>query len=155
MTEAATLIGILDKCLAVIGLIRDGKVRRDEKIDAGLHALHTALCETKAYVTRLNDGDKRDRQHEHKIANLWHYASVPLRHVDPGLADRCFIKGSYWLEPDVWTEAQVQANRIALNQVHKSIRELLLRYQGGTQSHIFDEPVPRSGGGWVSLGRGG
>ena len=94
MTEAAALLGIFDKCLGVIGLIRDGKVKRDEKIDAALHALHTALCETKAYVARLNDGDKPDRQHEYKIAHLWHDASVPLRHVDPDLAHRCFIKGS-------------------------------------------------------------
>ena len=127
MVDIAVLLTIFDKFLGIIGLIRGGKVKRDEKINAALHALNTALCETKDYVARLNEGEPSDRRHEHKLARLWHDASVPIRHIDPDLAARCFLKGSYWMEPDAWTHARVEESRIALDEVHASVRELLLR----------------------------
>ena len=125
MTEAAIVLAIFDKCFALLGLVRDGKLKREKQIDDALHALFKALCETKAYVSGLNSGEKRDRRREGDIAYLWHEASVPLRHVAPELAHRCFIKGSFWHEPESWTAAQLHESRIALDQVCESTRELL------------------------------
>ena len=51
--------------------------------------------------------------------------SVPIRHIDPDLAHRCFLKGSYWHEPASWSEAQVEESRIALDQVMESTKKLL------------------------------
>jgi hypothetical protein len=118
---------VFDRVLGVIGLIREGKKRRDERIDQGLYALYAALNETKAYVERLHSGKRRNRKTEWAIARLWHDASVPLRHVEPELADRCFIKGSYWMEPETWTEMKIVEKQIKLDQVMESTRKLLLR----------------------------
>lgn len=126
MIEASIVMIILDKFLNVLGLIRDGKVKKDAQIDKALLALYAALSETKAYVACLEEGKPHDRQHEHKLAKMWHEASVPLRHIDPDLAERCFIKGSYWMERKSWTEARIKENRIALDQVFESTRDLLL-----------------------------
>lgn len=126
MVEATVVFTIFDKALNVLGLIREGKVKRDEHIDSSLHALYTALAETKIYVVSLNGGARQNRNKEHKLARLWHEASVPLRHIDPELARICFLKGSYWLEPEAWTEARVQENQIALDNVFSKTRELLV-----------------------------
>lgn len=126
MPDAVGILTIFDKVLNVIGLIREGKIKRDEKIDNSLHALYAALSETKTYVISLNKGNKKNRDKEHNLARLWHYASVPLRQIDRELADICFLKGSYWLEPEAWTEAMVQENQIALDNVFNKTRELLV-----------------------------
>ena len=127
MVEVSIALMIFDRCLNVIGLIRDGKVKKNTQIDKALLALYAALSETKAYVAYIAEGKPYDRQREHKLAKLWHEATVPLRHIDKDLANRCFLKGSYWMEPDSWTEAGIEENRIALDQVFESTRDLLLR----------------------------
>ena len=126
MPEVSTILTMFDKFLNVIGLIREGKIQRDNKIDSALHALYTALAETKAYVVLLKNGANRNRNKEHNLAKLWHEASVPLRHIDPELARICFLKGSYWLEPEAWTEAMIQENQIALDHVFDRTKELLI-----------------------------
>lgn len=126
MVEPTVILTIFDKVLNVLGLIRDGRVQRDEKIDGSLHALYAALAETKAYVVSLNSGEPKNREKEHKLARLWHDASVPLRHIDQELAKICFLKGSYWLEPEAWTEAKIQKNQMALDNVFAKTKELLV-----------------------------
>jgi len=124
--EPVSLLTIFDKTLKVVGLVRDGNRRRDEKTDQALFALYTALSETRAYVHDLNQGKRRNRQRELKLADLWHKASIPIRYIDRDLARRCFYKGSYWLEPSTWTEAKVRRSGIALDTVHDKVKGVLL-----------------------------
>jgi len=126
MPTEQVAFAVFDRVLTALGLIREGKKRRTDRTDQALYALYTALNETKAYVERLESGKRRNRKTEWAIAKLWHDASVPLRDVDPDLADRCFIKGSYWMEPDTWTDVRIKRKRIKLDQVLKSTRKLLL-----------------------------
>jgi hypothetical protein len=100
--EPTTAFTLFDKALSVLGLIRDKKKQRDEKNDQALAALYAALTETKQYILDLDEGKHRDRNREFAIARLWHMASVPLRAIDTELAERCFLKGGYWMEPDIW-----------------------------------------------------
>jgi hypothetical protein len=93
--EPTTAFTLFDKTLAVLGLLREKKKRRDEKTDQALTALYAALAETKQYVSDLDEGKTRDRDREFAIARLWHTASVPLRAIDTELAERCFLKGGY------------------------------------------------------------
>lgn len=124
--ELTTAIAIFDRLLAAVGLLRASERERDEKTAQALYALYTALNETKAYISYLESGKRRNRKREFAIARLWHDASVPLRRVDRDLAERCFSKGSYWLEPDTWSELMINRKRIGLNQVMKSTRDLLM-----------------------------
>ena len=96
--ELATAIAIFDRLLAAIGLLRARQKGKSERTDQALYALYTALNETKAYMSYLESGKKRNGKREFAMARLWHDASVPLPTVDRDLARRCFIKGSYWLE---------------------------------------------------------
>lgn len=126
MVEPTLLITVFDKILNVLGLIRGDRVERDEYVDSSLYALYAALAETKAYVVSLGKGEPHDQTKEIELAQLWHNASVPLRRIDPELARICFLKGGYWLEPEVWTEAMVHENQIALDDVFSKTRDLLI-----------------------------
>lgn len=127
MIEQGILIKMFDSTMSAMGLIRAGKKQRDEKLDQALFALYTALVETKAYVSELNNGKRRNKKKEWALARLWHDASVPIRYIDKDLANRCFIKGGYWTEPELWTEAKIKKNGIALDRVFEETRKLLLR----------------------------
>ncbi len=126
--EIITAVTLFDRLLAAIGLIKEKQKARTIRTDVGLYALYAALNETKAYISSLNLGKERDRDREFSIAKLWQDASVPLRKVDPELAKRCFDKGSYWWEPEAWSELMIHQKKIGLNQVINSTRELLMKY---------------------------
>jgi len=127
MPELITIAALFDKSLAVFNLVREGKKQKNEKMDHALFALYTALNETKSYVEKLASGKRRNRKSEFALAKLWHDASIPLRYIDLELAERCFIKGSYWLEPEVWSENRIRDNKIDIENMIKSIKELLLK----------------------------
>ena len=124
--ELITALTIFDRVLAATGLLRAKQKEKGERTDQALYALYAALNETQAYVSHLESGKRRNRKREFAIARLWHAASIPLRTVDRDLAERCFLKGSYWLEPDTWSELIINKKRIGLNQVMNSTRNLLM-----------------------------
>ena len=127
MIESAIAFTLFDKVLAGIGLLREGTKRRTEKTDQALFALYAALAESRAYITDRANGKRRDRKQEFSIAKLWHAASVPLREIDAEFAERCFIKGGYWMEPDTWDKKQIQEKGIAIESVFEETRKLLVR----------------------------
>jgi len=127
MIEPAVAFTLFDKVLNGIGLIREGKKRRTEQVNNALLALYAALSETKPYVADRENGKIRNRKRELEIARLWHSASIPLRSIDKEFADRCFLKGSYWLEPDTWDKKKIEEKGIAIDAVFNEIRQLLIR----------------------------
>jgi hypothetical protein len=102
INEATVALSIFDKILSVLGLIRDGKKKRSDKIDAALLALYAALWETRGYLRDRQSGKQRNRDREYNIARLWQTASVPLRSIDKEFASRCLTKASFWMEPEIW-----------------------------------------------------
>jgi len=126
MPEVIALAQLFDKSLKVLGLVRQGKKERNDKIDRALFALYTALNETMAYLDDLKSGKRSSRSRERKLAHLWHDASVPVRHIDRDLAQRCFLKGSLWLEPETWSKDRVRQNQITINNILDAVRELLI-----------------------------
>lgn len=127
MIESAVAFTLFDKVLAAIGLLREGQKRRTEKTDQALFALYAALSESRAYLNDRAAGKRRNRAREFEIAKLWHSASVPLRDIDLELAERCFFKGGYWMEPDAWGKKRIQEKGIAFDAVFEETRKLLAR----------------------------
>ncbi len=41
------------------------------------------------------------------------------------LADRCFLKGDYWANPDIWSDQEIREARIEIDRVFKEARALL------------------------------
>ncbi len=127
MVEPVLAFTLFDKILAGLGLIRDGRKRRTEQINNALFALYAALSETKAYISDCESGKRRNRKREFAIANLWNTASIPLRAFDKEFARRCFEKGNYWMEPEVWDKKQIEEKGIAIDAVLEATRKLLIR----------------------------
>jgi hypothetical protein len=127
MIEPVIAFTLFDKVLAGLGLIREGKKQRTEKIDHALLALYAALSETRAYILDREKGKRRNRQQEFEIAKLWHSASIPLRNIDKEFAERCFLKGSYWMEPDIWDKKRIDEKGISIDTVFDATRKLLLQ----------------------------
>jgi hypothetical protein len=125
--ESGVAFTLFDKVLAGIGLIREGKKRRTDKTDQALFALYAALAETRSYIADRENGKRRNRQREFAIAKLWHAASVPLREIDVDFAERCFLKGGYWMEPDIWDKKNIPKKDIAIESVFDETRKLLVR----------------------------
>ena len=127
MIETNTIFTLFDKLLASLGLIREGRKLRTERVDQALRALYVALTETNAYITARTSGKKRDRKKEFALAHLWHDASIPLRVIDKEFASRCFAKGNYWMDPDAWDKDRIQQTGIAIESVLERTRDLLVR----------------------------
>ena len=127
MIEPAIAFTLFDKILAGLGLIREGKKQRTEKTEHALHALYVALAETKAYVEDRENGKRRNRRREYELARLWHSASIPLRAIDKNFAERCFDKGSYWMEPEMWDKKRIEETGITIDAVFDATRRLLIR----------------------------
>lgn len=70
MIEPIVAFSLFDKVLAGLGLIREGKKQRTEKIDNALLALYAALAETRAYISDRESGKRRNRKREFEIARL-------------------------------------------------------------------------------------
>ena len=127
MLEPSVAFTLFDKILAAIGLLREGKKERTEKTDQALMALYAALSETKVYIREQKEGAPRDIDKEISLAGLWRNASIPLRAIDAEFAEKCFSKGSYWLEPDVWDRQKIEEKGIAIDAVFEATRALLIR----------------------------
>jgi hypothetical protein len=125
MIESSLAFTLFDKALSVLGLIRDKKQRRTEKTDQALLALYDALAETRSYISELQSGKPQNREREFAIARLWSTASVPLREIDRELAERCFEKGGYWMEPEAWDSKRIEAKGIKIESMFEATRQLL------------------------------
>lgn len=124
--ETGVGLALFDRLLATLGLIRENRKNKVDRTDQALYALYAAVNETKLYAIRLGSGTRRNRKIEFAIAKLWSDASIPLRTIDRDLADRCFEKSGYWLNPEIWTDLKVKRKRIKLDQVEKSLHALLM-----------------------------
>jgi hypothetical protein len=122
---ATEWIGFADALLHGLGLVREARVRRDDRADQALSAVYTATNETHRYIVALQRGLARDIDREHDLARLWHLASIPLRYFDADLAGRCMLKGNYWLDPQEWSVGDINGARIGLDRVFREAQHLL------------------------------
>lgn len=96
-----------------------------ERKDAALRAIVIALDETYLYYRDQANGRERDLEREGQLAKYWSAAAIPMRHVDPVLAERCDLKAEFWLNPEQYTGEAVQALNISLDSVRSAYRGLL------------------------------
>lgn len=125
MVEPIIALSIFDRLLAILGLIRENDKLAEQRKDEALAALYAALKGTKSYLNARAARAERDLGREMDIAGLWQAASIPLRHIDPHFASVAFEKGGYWMQPEIWTDEQIEAKGIKIDQVMRETRELL------------------------------
>lgn len=124
------LVGILDHFresrISKSELRQQDIVERNELMDAALNAIYVAASETRIYLEKLKNGDDRDRKQEENLGRLWTKASIPVRHFDKDLAQRCFMKSDAWIRVDNWDDERVSSSRIGIDEIFEDARKLLL-----------------------------
>ncbi len=115
---------IAESVTAILQHLREERHYKEQRKDAALNAIHDALVQTLIYSEKVSKGNA-DREVEEKLAQLWTKAGLAVRHLDRDLADRCLLKGRYWIEPGNWSRKYILENRIALKQVEVDIKSLL------------------------------
>mgnify|MGYP003610137831 CR=1 FL=1 len=89
-----------------------------------LKSIYIALSETKSYFTDRISAPQ-DRKREAQISRLWFEASTELKNVNQDLAQRCFLKGDFWTDPNNWQQKDGEKINISLDEMTKLSRELL------------------------------
>jgi hypothetical protein len=101
------------------------EIQSREQKDLALSAIISAANETKIYIQQVQRNGQPNREIEEKLSRLWAAASVPLRHFDPDLANRCLEKSDYWLSPTNYSATDIVKFRIGIEQVYKDAKALL------------------------------
>lgn len=99
--------------------------RKDDRTKAALAALSAALTETRLYLRDWKHGAKGNRSKEAQIVRLWEAAAVELRDVDAQLSSICHHKAEYWIHPEEWSEEEVQAKGIGIDELFRTYRRIL------------------------------
>lgn len=96
---------------------------KEEK--AALKSLYIALSETKAYFADRKVSST-DRERERQISKLWFEAASQLKSIDRNLAERCFLKGDFWTDPDNWKQDEGNKINISIDEMTRLSRKHLL-----------------------------
>jgi hypothetical protein len=110
---------------ALLEYFRDERHRREDKADDALAAIYAAANETKLYIQKTQRTGKSDRKEEEELSRLWTKAAVPIRYFDKDLADRCLLKGQYWIDPASWRVAEIVQFRIGIEEIFEEARALI------------------------------
>ena len=116
---------LVNGLLGLLGNFREDRTHSQEQKGHALSAIISASNETKIYIQRVQRSGNTDRETEEKLSRLWAAASVPLRHFDHDLAERCLRKSEYWLNPENYSATDIAKFRIGIDQVYKEAKKLL------------------------------
>lgn len=116
---------IIERLLQLIPSLTAFSKERRELHENALRAINHALDETCIYYRNIELGKPRDQEVEAQLVRYWSAAAIPMRHIDPELAERCDRKSEYWLNPERHEHKQVLSMGIDLETVRKKYRSLL------------------------------
>ena len=115
---------ILERINWLIGRFSDREERNTKERRDAIHALLTALSETRIHFGTQRNKKERDRAKEEEISRLWTEASHRVQPFDDDLANRCYSKGTFWADPIGWDNDALLATRISIEEVEQSLKRL-------------------------------
>lgn len=118
-----SLLANLGRYLA--NLARAGPKRREES-RAALQGVIRATRQTRVYVRELATRGSRNFEKEERLSDSWTTLSFELRKLGvAALAKRCDIAGSYWADPERFTEDFLKKARVRLEDLELEAKTLL------------------------------
>ena len=103
---------VVERFIGLLGPIATMAKDKRELQDNALRAISHALFETKLYYRNLAVTGERNTETESQLAKYWAAAAIPLRHIDQELAMACESKAEYWLNPEQWSNEDL--NRLGI-----------------------------------------
>jgi len=119
------LTEILDGLVKLLGPIATLSKDQRELKDLALRTISNALHETASYYAELGRGNERSSEREALLSKYWSAAAIPLRHFDENLAISCDEKSVYWINPDGYSEQNIQQLGIKLVDIRTAYRKML------------------------------
>ena len=116
---------VVEKFIALIPSFEKAASLRRDFQDNALRSISHALNETFIYYRDIDAGKPRNQEVEAQLSRYWAAAAIPLRHIDRELAEICEYKSEYWLNPEHWSQEQVEQVGIGLQKVRDQYRSLL------------------------------
>ena len=116
---------VIEGLVKLLGPVATLTKDRRELKDSALRAISTALDETYLYYRDLNNGVPRNMEREAQLSKYWSAAAIPLRHFDEELANICDYKSEYWVNPENYSDEQVEELGIELGNVRRAYRKML------------------------------
>ena len=95
---------------------------KNEEMSKFLDAALEALRETLRYMGRVPY--TRDPGKEGELSDLWAKVATTARPFNPDVAQRCFLKSSYWANPERWTDRESKAAKISIAEMEVEIGKL-------------------------------
>jgi len=117
---------VVGRLVALLGPIATVSKDKRELKDSALHAISTALTETKLYYKGLEAGNPQNLETEAQLAKAWAAAAILLRHFDEELAMICEHKSEFWTSPNNWSFEQIEKAGISLENVSDAYRKLAM-----------------------------
>lgn len=108
----------------IIGIDKSN-LEHNKEDKTALKSIYLALSETKFYFVDRKTMPQ-DRNRERQISKLWFDASTELKTIDRDLAQKCFLKGDFWTDPDNWHKNDGEKINISIEEMTKLSKELLL-----------------------------
>ena len=108
-----------------VGLWITRNERKQERDDAAVRSVLTAVNTTKRYLARRERGEPIDRDAEAELVELWTAASVHIRRTDTSLAIRLQKKADYWTNPENWADEEIVNNGIQIDKIAEDSERLL------------------------------
>jgi hypothetical protein len=118
-------MSLAGEALTGIGLWITRRERQQDRDDAAIRGVLTAITTTKSYLARLDRNEPIDHHAEAQLVALWTAAAVHVRRTDSDLADRLQRKAEYWTNPREWDEQDIVSNRIRIDEIAAEGRRLL------------------------------
>ena len=118
-------MSLAGEALTGVGLWITRRERKQERDDAAVRDVLTAVHTTKRYLASRERGEPIDRESEAELVTLWTTASVHIRRTDPGLAQRLQLKAEYWTNPENWAPEEIVSNGILIEEIAEEGRRLL------------------------------
>lgn len=137
MIDLNTLLGIFTQLRQWLEFTKASGKETDKDYQEALTALYNALNETRIYLGSLERNSlsaksdllqipsARNIDTEARLSKLWTAAAIKLRQYDLNLADRVFIKGDYWANPDRWINEEIKEANIQIEELFQDARKLL------------------------------
>lgn len=115
------------------------KERLNNQKQEFLKASSKAVRQTLFYIRE----NKRDTKTEAELSDLWAEVALVTQPFDPNLAERCYLKGNYWANPDIWSDEEIENAGIELNRIEQEVRDYF-KGKAGTkksqQKKSIDKP---------------
>ncbi len=118
-------MSLASDALSGVGLWITRRERQQERDDAAVRSVLTAVNTTKRYLAHRERGAPIDREAEAELVELWTAASVHIRRTDQRLARRLAEKAEYWTYPENWAGEEGVKNGIQIDKIAEDGRRLL------------------------------